>query len=310
MKRDISIPDLAGCLAIVTGATSGLGLAITKRLAFAGAEVIMAIRNYEKGIQVINEIRKNHPKAKLGIQIVDMSLLQSVKEFAERLINLERPVNYLINNAGLMTGPERFTTSEGFELHFAANYLGHFALTARLFPLLSVSGTSRVTMMSSSTSRFGTINFEDLQYQKKYSSSKAYAQSKLAILMFAIELNNRGKKYGSGIISNAAHPGATLTNILNSNTAPCKGIVKQSIFQTIGMKIPGIWQAAEQGCLPALFAATSPDAVGGAYYGPDGIFELNGFPQLAKIPVNATNEGNLKNLWKISEQLAGVQFLH
>jgi NAD(P)-dependent dehydrogenase (short-subunit alcohol dehydrogenase family) len=307
-KKDLDMPDLSRRLAIVTGANSGIGLGITRRLAASGADVILAVRNLDKGNEAIKDIIKEKADAQLTTELVDLADLQSVKDFAERLIRSGRPVNYLFNNAGLMTSAERFTTYEGFELHFAANYLGHFALTARLMPLLCASDYSRVVMISSSTAHSGSINFDDLQSEKEYSSANAYAQSKLAMLMFAMQLNSQSRKYGWGIVSNAAHPGATITNIQSLRSVTVEGKAEQSFFTRLGMKMPGIWQNIERGCLPALFAATHPDAFGGAYYGPGGIFELSGFPKAARVPSKAKNKADLKRLWDVSEQLVKVQF--
>lgn len=308
MQKDVDIPDLTRSLAVITGANSGIGLGITKRLAAAGAEVIMAVRNLDKGKQALNEIFRENLSAKLSLQVIDLASLRSVKIFAEKLLSVGRPINYLINNAGLMAPPERRLTEEGLELHFAANYLGHFALTAILFPLIISSGQSRVTMISSSTNHFGKINFNDLQYERRYTSSKAYAQSKLAMLMFAIELHNKSERYGWKIVSNAAHPGATFTNILSKDPGNDVNKAKPGLLQRLGMKIPGIWQEVEKGCLPAFFAATNSRALAGAYYGPGGIFELHGFPKLAAVPHAAVKVDDLKRLWSISEKLAGVKF--
>ena len=173
LEKDIQIPDLNGCVAVVTGANSGIGFGITKRLAASGAEVIMAVRNAEKGIKALQLIQQENNKAKLSIQIVDLSILGSVKEFADRLLQHGHPIKILIGNAGLMGSSKRIVTSEGFELHFVANYLGHFALTARLIPLLRASAGSRVTMMSSSTIHSGSVNFGDLQSRQKLLVSRS-----------------------------------------------------------------------------------------------------------------------------------------
>jgi NAD(P)-dependent dehydrogenase (short-subunit alcohol dehydrogenase family) len=307
-QKNINIPDQTGTLAVVTGANSGIGFGITRRLAAAGAEVILAVRNLEKGNQAISNLLAEYPGAKLSTEQVDLANLGSIRAFAERLNASGRPINLLINNAGIMAPPTRNATSDGFELQFGSNYLGHFALTAGLLPLLRKAGSSRVTHMSSGVNRMGRINFDDLQWERQYPAYRAYAQSKLANLMFALELNRRSHEYGWGILSNAAHPGATRTNL--QSTGPNLG--KASSGVGLGMRItgviPGFWQEVPQGCLPALFAATSPRAVGGGYYGPDGYAELTGMPKAARIPSRARDEDTARKLWQVSEQLTQFRF--
>jgi len=306
--KDIEIPDQTGTLAVVTGANSGIGLGITRRLAAAGAEVILAVRNQEKGSQAVKDILTENPSAKLSVEKMDLASLQSIRDFVDRRIAIGRPVNILINNAGIMAPPARHTTSDGFELQIGANYLGHFALTAGLLPLLRKAGSSRVTTMSSGMSHLGSIQFDDLQWERRYSPSLSYAQSKLANLLFAFELNRLSLANGWNILSNAAHPGATRTNL--QTTGPTLG--KDSSNMGLGMRlarlIPGIWQEIEQGCLPALYAATSPNAVGGVYYGPDGFAEMTGMPRLARIPGKAKDEHTARKLWQVSEDLTQTHF--
>ena len=306
--RDIEIPDQTGTLAVVTGANSGLGFGITRRLAAAGAEVILAVRNPEKGRQAMQDLLAENPRAKLSIELIDLASLQSIGEFVARLTAAGRPVDLLINNAGVMMPPTRHTTSDGFELQFGANHLGHFALTAGLLPLLRKAGSSRVTTMSSGMNHIGSIRFGDLQWERHYVPAFAYGQSKLANLLFARELNRLSLERAWGILSNAAHPGATHTNL--QITGPNLG--KTGFGAGLGMRmatlIPGLWQEIPQGCLPALYAATCPGAVGGAYYGPDGFFEMTGMPKLALVPGKAKDEATARKLWQVSEQLTGVHF--
>jgi NAD(P)-dependent dehydrogenase (short-subunit alcohol dehydrogenase family) len=297
LENDIIIPDQTGTLAVVTGANSGIGFGVTRRLAAAGAEVILAVRNLDKGKAAISDLLAENPQAKLSLERIDLSSLQSVKDFAARLSEVGRPINTLINNAGIMTPPDRNTTSDGFELQFGANYLGHFALTAGLLPLLRKAGSSRVVTMSSGTNHIGRINFDDLQSERRYSPARSYAQSKLATLLFAIELNRRSQAYGWGILSNAAHPGATLTNLQTTGPTLGKANTRESWHLRLTKRIPGFWQEVAQGSLPALFAATSPLAVGGGYYGPDGFAELTGMPAAARMPSKAKDENTAKRLW-------------
>ncbi|KAB8139922.1 SDR family NAD(P)-dependent oxidoreductase [Chloroflexia bacterium SDU3-3] len=305
--KTMDIPNQRGILAVVTGANSGIGLGITRRLAAAGAEVILAVRNQQKGEQAIRQLQSELPTAKLGLELIDLASLDSVRAFSARLNAAGRPIHMLINNAGIMAPPTRHTTADGFELQFGANYLGHFAMTAGLLPLLR-AGTARVVTLSSLVNRIGHINFDDLQWEKRYSPGRAYGQSKLADLLFAIELNRRSQAHSWGIRSNAAHPGATHTNL--QTTGPTLGTARTtaSPFMRLTTIIPGFWQEVEQGCLPALFAATSPAAVGGGYYGPDGFAELSGMPKPARIPREALDAQVARRLWQVSEQLTGSQF--
>ncbi|HVQ98120.1 MAG TPA: SDR family oxidoreductase, partial [Mycobacterium sp.] len=181
----VTVPDLSGKLAAVTGSNSGLGLGLARRLAGAGADVIMAICNRAKGEAAIAEIHETTPDAKLTIRSLDLSSLASVAALGEQLNAEGRPIDILINNAGVMTPPDRATTSDGFELQFGSNHLGHFALTAHLLPLLRAAGGARVVSLSSLAARQGRINFDDPQFEKSYSPMRAYGQSKLAVLMFA-----------------------------------------------------------------------------------------------------------------------------
>ena len=183
--RSVTVPDLSGKLAVVTGSNSGLGLGLATRLSAGGADVIMAIRNRAKGEAAIEQIRATVPTAKLAIKSLDLSSLASVKALGEELNAEGRPIDILINNAGIMQPPNRETTADGFELQFGGNHLGHFALTGHLLPLLRAASNPRVTSLSSLAARMGGINFDDLQWEKRYNPTRAYAQSKSANLMFA-----------------------------------------------------------------------------------------------------------------------------
>jgi NAD(P)-dependent dehydrogenase (short-subunit alcohol dehydrogenase family) len=306
--KDIDIPDQSGSLAIVTGANSGLGLGITRRLAAAGAEVILAVRNPEKGRQAMQDLLVENPRAKLSIELIDLASLQSIGDFVARLNAAGRPLNLLINNAGVMMPPTRHTTSDGFELQFGANHLGHFALTAGLLPLLRKAGSSRVTTMSSGMNHLGSIHFDDLQWERRYSPMLAYGQSKLANLLFARELNRLSLEHGWGILSNSAHPGATHTNLQTSGPTLGKTARGAGMGMRMATLIPGLWQEIPQGCLPALYAATCPEAQGGAYYGPNGFAEMTGMPKLAMVPGKAKNGATARRLWQVSEQLTQFHF--
>src|SRR6201991_3849510 len=195
----VTVPDLTGRLAVVTGSNSGLGLGLATRLSAAGADVVMAIRNKAKGEQAIEEIRTTVPDAKLTIKSLDLSSLASVAALGEDLNAEGRPIDILINNAGVMTPPERDTTADGFELQFGANHLGHFALTGHVLPLLRAAQRSRVVSLSSLAAGQGAkIHFDDPQFEKSYAAMSAYGQSKPAVLMFALELDRRSRAAGWG----------------------------------------------------------------------------------------------------------------
>ena len=307
---DIAVPDLTGTLAVVTGANSGIGFGLTARLAAAGAEVVLAVRNLAKGTDAIDRIHRETPAARLSLASLDLSDLATVRALGERLRADARPIDILINNAGIMTPPRRDVTRDGFELQFGSNYLGHFALTGHLLPLLRPG--ARVTTLSSLTARRGRIAFADLQSERSYGPSRAYAQSKLATLLFAQELDRRSRQHGWGILSAAAHPGATITNL--QVTGPTHGGRRQRLMafvNAVSYRIPGMWQQVDTGILPALYAATSPQAEGGAFYGPAGFAELTGGPAPARLPRAATGEAGRETaarLWAVSEELTGVTF--
>jgi NAD(P)-dependent dehydrogenase (short-subunit alcohol dehydrogenase family) len=307
---EVTVPDLTGRLAVITGSNSGLGLGLTKRLSAAGADVVMAIRNRAKGEAAVAEIQAAVPGAKLTIKTVDLSSLASVAALADELIAEGRPIDVLINNAGIMQPPDRETTADGFELQFGGNHLGHFALTGRLLPLLR-AGKARVTSLSSLAARMGGINFDDLQWEKHYKPTPAYSQSKSANLMFALELDRRSREAGWGIVSNAAHPGFTKTNLQTSG--PSHGrqapTFMERFYRLTRQLTPFIWQEIDEGILPALYAAVSPQAEGGAFYGPRGFFEVaGGGVTTAKILDRAKDPADNRRLWEISEQLTRVTY--
>jgi NAD(P)-dependent dehydrogenase (short-subunit alcohol dehydrogenase family) len=300
--EDVLVPDLSGKLAIVTGANSGLGLGLTGRLAAAGAEVVMAVRNLEKGEAARNEVLAAQPRALLRLERIDLASLASVAEFAERLTAQGRPVDILLNNAGIMMPPERETTDDGYELQFESNYLGHYALTARLLPLLRAADAPRVTSLSSFMAYFGRYDWDDLQ-SVRYSPVRSYGLSKLAMLSFARELQARSDANGWGLLSDAAHPGFTRTNL--QTTGPRRGKAPRP---SKSYRRTPFWQLVETGILPALYAATSPDAAPAGYYGPDGFLGLTGASHQAREPRAARNAADAARLFDESARLSGVTF--
>ena len=313
MAKDLvaTVPDLSGKLAVITGANSGLGFGLTRRLSAAGADVVMAIRNRAKGEAATEEILQTVPDAKLTIKSLDLSSLASVAALGEQLNAECRPIDILINNAGVMTPPERDTTADGFELQFGSNHLGHFALTAHLLPLLRAATGARVVSLSSLAARYGKIHFDDPQFEKSYSANAAYGQSKLAVLMFARELDRRSREAGWGIMSNAAHPGLTMTNLQISG--PSHGREKPALMERLYKAswrwTPFMWQEISDGSRPALYAAAAPQAQGGAFYGPLGFTETaGGGVKPAHVPARARNDADCRRLWELSEQLTGVTY--
>jgi NAD(P)-dependent dehydrogenase (short-subunit alcohol dehydrogenase family) len=307
----LTVPDLSGKFAVVTGSNSGLGLGVTRRLAKAGADVVMAVRNRAKGEAAIAEIRQTAPDAKLTIKALDLSSLAAVAALGEQLNADGRPIDLLINNAGVMAPPERDTTSDGFELQFGSNHLGHFALTAHLLPLLRAAGNARVVSLSSVAARQGRIHFDDPQFENSYSAMSAYCQSKLAVLMFALEFDRRSRVAGWGIASNAAHPGLTKTNLQVSGPSHNRGTpsVTERFYKLSWRFAPFLWQEVDDGILPILYAAAAPNAETGAYYGPRGFYEAaGGGVTTAKVPARARDEADGRRLWELSEELTGVAY--
>jgi NAD(P)-dependent dehydrogenase (short-subunit alcohol dehydrogenase family) len=314
MAKDLvaTVPDLSGKLVVITGANSGLGFGLARRLSTAGADVVMAIRNRAKGEKAIEDIRGTVPDAKLTIKALDLSSLASVAALGEQLNAEGRPIDILINNAGVMTPPERDTTADGFELQFGSNHLGHFALTGHVLPLLRAANGARVVSLSSLAARqSGKIHFDDPQFEKSYKAMSAYGQSKLAVLMFALELDKRSRAAGWGIVSNAAHPGLTKTNlqIAGPSHGREKPALMERLYKSSWRFAPFLWQEIDEGILPAVYAAAAPHAEGGAFYGPSGFYEAaGGGVAVAKVPANAKNDADSQQLWELSERLTGVKY--
>jgi NAD(P)-dependent dehydrogenase (short-subunit alcohol dehydrogenase family) len=303
---DIAVPDLTGKLAVVTGASDGIGLGLAGRLARAGAEVIMPVRNAAKGATAAEQIAASVPGARVAPRELDLSSLASVAAFAAQLVEEDRPIHILVNNAGVMTPPTRQVTRDGFELQFATNFLGHFALTAHLLPLLR-EGKARVTTQTSIAAASGAINWDDLQWEKRYLAGPAYNQSKIADLLFALELDRRSHAARWGVVSNAAHPGITATNLLAAH--PEMGRPKDTVAVRVGRRFARagfLFQQVEGGLLPALFAATSPDAKGGVMYGPSGFMHLRGAPAEQATYKPGLRKDDATKIWAVAEQLVGV----
>ena len=293
------IPPLQGRRAIITG-TGGLGLETARALAGAGAEIILAGRNPQRGAEALARIRAAHPAARIGFEVLDLASLASVRDFCSRLRDRQAGLELLVNNAGVMVPPRRQETADGLELQFGTNHLGHFALTLGLLPLLRRGQGARVVSLSSVAARQGRIDFDDLQSLQAYRPMLAYSQSKLACLLFALELQRRSTAGGWGLASIAAHPGVSRTDLLH------KGPGRWSAHGLARSLLWFLFQPAAQGALPTLFAATAPEAQPGAYYGPDRLSETRGFPSPARLPPQAADTQVAARLWQVSEALAGV----
>ncbi|MDN4520381.1 SDR family oxidoreductase [Mycolicibacterium austroafricanum] len=307
-KATVDVPDLHGKLAVITGGSDGIGFGLAGRLAAAGAEVILPVRNADKGRHAADAIRTATPDARISTRPMDLSSLRSVADLADELLTEGRPIHLLINNAGVMNPPSRQTTVDGFELQWGTNHLGHFALTARLLPLLT-AGAARVTTQSSISAARHAINWDDLNFENSYAVGKAYSQSKIANLMFGLELDRRSRHAGWGITSNVAHPGVTATNLLAAQ--PHMGRDGDTLSVRLIRRLAGLGilaQTVDRGLLPALYAATHPDAEGGKFYGPSGFQHMSGAPAEQQVYRPARDDADAARLWRVSEQLAGVQF--
>jgi NAD(P)-dependent dehydrogenase (short-subunit alcohol dehydrogenase family) len=303
---DIALPDLTGRLAIVTGASDGIGRVIATRLAQAGAELILPVRDAAKGAAAADGIRARVPGATIVNPRLDLSSLASVAALTDGLVTAGRPVDLLINNAGVMTPPSRQVTEDGFELQFGTNHLGHFALTLGLLPLLRASG-GRVVHQTSVAARSGTINWDDLSWETDYDVMKAYGQSKIAVGLFARELAARSRAAGWGVTSNLSHPGISPTNLL----AAQPGLGRQK--DTNGIRLIrilsrlGIVGTPDTAALPALMAATVPASDTSLFFGPKR--QIGGAPvELSPWPTMNTDDA--RRLWDTSEQLVGLRLPH
>jgi NAD(P)-dependent dehydrogenase (short-subunit alcohol dehydrogenase family) len=304
---DIALPDLSGRRAVVTGASDGIGLGIATRLAAAGAEVLMPVRNPVKGEAALAAVRAQVPGADVSLRALDLGSLASVAALGETLLAEDRPIHLLVNNAGVMTPPDRRTTADGFELQFGTNHLGHFALTTRLLPLLR-AGRARVTSQLSIAASRGAIDWDDINGERSYDGMKAYSRSKIALGLFALELDRRSEAGGWGITSNLAHPGVAPTSLLAARPevgrdADTRGVRVIRALSARGILV-GTVRTAQ---LPALHAATSPGARRGGLYGPSGPGHLGGGPAEQKLFRPLRDAEQAARVWDVSEDLTGVR---
>jgi NAD(P)-dependent dehydrogenase (short-subunit alcohol dehydrogenase family) len=311
---EADIPDQSGRTVVVTGANSGIGFHAARGLAGAGADVVLAVRDSERGEAAAQRIRADSPDARLTVMALDLADLASVRAFAAAHAE-RRPdgLDLLVNNAGVMALPHR-TTADGFEMQFGTNHLGHFALTGLLLGALLQRPDPRVVTVSSSLHRRGRIDFDDLQGESSYDKWRAYNQSKLANLLFSYELQRRASAGGTPLRSVAAHPGYAATNL--QATGP--DMAGSGLGERIGARMsrivfsgilnPIVAQSSEMGAEPTLMAATKPDLPGGAYVGPGGPREIRGHPKIVSSSSRSQDVTTARRLWEVSEGLTGVRY--
>ncbi|MET9497097.1 SDR family oxidoreductase [Streptomyces sp. NPDC006552] len=305
---DITVPDLSGRRAVVTGASDGLGLGIATRLAAAGAEVLLPVRNTRKGEAALTTIRRAVPGADVALRTLDLSSLASVETLGAALREEDRPIHLLVNNAGVMTPPHRQTTADGFELQFGTNHLGHAALVAHLLPLLR-AGRARITSQVSVAANQHAIHWSDLNWDHSYDGMKAYSQSKIALGLFGLELHRRSRAHGWGITSNLCHPGVAPTSLLAARpevgrAQHTRGFRVIRALSSRGLLLGTVRSAG----LPALYATTSPEARGGGFYGPRGLGHLGGPPGEQRLYSRLRDVEEAERVWQVTQELTKVPF--
>lgn len=298
------MPDLTGKVIVVTGANSGIGFEAAKEFARKGGRTIMVCRDMDKAQFALTEIRAEIPEATAEIMELDLASQASVRQFAESYRAKYDRIDVLVNNAGIMMAPYE-KTEDDFENHLATNHLGHFALTGLLIDMLLKTPGSRVVTVSSGVHLVGNMDFDDLMYQggRGYTGVGAYGRSKLANLLFTYELQRRFEALGADALAVAAHPGGAVTNL--------QRYLKEQWYVDMFMPIwRAVAQSAAMGALPTIRAAVDPDVKGGEYYGPDGIAQQRGYPVVVSSSRASHDEADAAELWRVSEALTGVRYLH
>jgi len=301
---ETDIPSLSGRTALVTGSTGGLGFEMARMLAGAGARVILSGRNSEKGADALVRVRAIQSDADTRFEIIDMASLSSISAFGAKMRAAGTPIDILINNAGVMTPATRRLTSDGFELQFGTNHLGHFALTGHLLPLLTAAKAPRVVSISSGAAKSGRIDFDNLQAERRYRAIPAYGQSKLANLLFLRHLQRLSDLNGWNILAAAAHPGFARTDLISNGPGELRGLMRviAALLHTFAS------HDAASGAMPAMLAATGPDVQKLDYYGPTKMAEFKGPPGPARMPERAKDDEVAKRLWEVSEKLTGIRY--
>jgi NAD(P)-dependent dehydrogenase (short-subunit alcohol dehydrogenase family) len=299
-----NIPEQTQRVFVITGANSGIGLEAARALAQRGATILLACRDKSKGEEAAQQLRAESPRAVVEAEALDLASLASVRDFAQKATARFPAIHALINNAGVMALPKR-QTADGFEMQFGTNHLGHFALTGLLLPGLLRAPGARVVSVSSILHRRGKMNFDDLQSERSYDKNAAYGQSKLANLLFAYELQRRLAKAGKDVQSLACHPGYSATNLQGAGPK-MSGSSTSALMMRISNAL--LAQSAAMGALPTLYAATAPEAKGGDFIGPGGLFEMRGWPKRVTSSAASHREEDAARLWEVSEALTGLRF--
>ena len=297
------MPSQAGRTALITGANSGIGYQTALELARHGAHVLMGVRDRGRGEAALARLRAAVPSASAELAELDVASLASIRGFAEGFAARRQPLDLLINNAGVMALPTRQLTADGFERQFGTNHLGHFALTGLLVPQLLAAHAPRVVTVASLAHRNGAMDFSNLNSEKSYSPRGAYNNSKLANLLFALELDRRARAVQSRLVSIPVHPGVSQTNIVTNG--PGKSELQSKILFTF---LRFLTQSDAMGALPTLYAATVPEANGGEYIGPDGPAQFKGYPKVVEPKPQAKDLDAARRLWEASEELTGVVY--
>ncbi|MFC8964914.1 SDR family oxidoreductase [Streptomyces sp. NPDC057094] len=302
---DVTLPDLTGKRAVLTGGSDGMGLVIATRLAAAGAELILPVRNPRKGEAALTAIRERAPEANVSLRSLDLSSLESAAALGETLRQEGDPIHLFIGNAGVMNPPGRQTTVDGFELQFGTNHLGHAALIGHLLPLLR-DGDARVTLQLSIAANRGSVNWDDSNWERSYNSMGAYSQSKIAYGLFGLELDRRSRAGGWGITANLAHPGVAPTNLLAARPEIGRAAAVPARRVVTALSRLGVVGTVTSAGLPALMAATTPGDQGGRFFGPNGVGGLGGRPAQQKLFSRLRSPDDARRMWDLTQQLTKV----
>ncbi|MCX5134992.1 SDR family oxidoreductase [Streptomyces sp. NPDC002131] len=302
---DVTLPDFTGKRVVLTGGSDGMGLVIATRLAAAGAELILPVRNPRKGEAALTAIRERAPEANVSLRSLDLSSLESAAALGETLRQEGDPIHLFIGNAGVMNPPERQTTVDGFELQFGTNHLGHAALIGHLLPLLR-DGEARVTLQLSIAANRGSVNWDDSNWERSYNSMGAYSQSKIAYGLFGLELDRRSRAGGWGISANLAHPGVAPTNLLAARPEIGRAAAVPARRVVTALSRLGVVGSVTSAGLPALMAATTPGDQGGRFFGPNGVGGLGGRPAEQKLFSRLRSPGDARRMWDLTQQLTKV----